>query len=95
MLFSTCDDAANCGSRQADALKLSDEEMNELCGPSPQLIIATTNTAIDGASHCHAGMRPTTGSATSSMTATPDSKILALRAADGRRGVQERKRVSS
>ena len=94
MLFSTCD-AANCGSRQADGLKLSDEEMKDLCEPSPQLIIATTNTAIEGASHCHAGMRPTIGSATSSMTAAPDSKILALRPADGRRGVQERKRVSS
>src|SRR4029453_8717191 len=35
MLFSTCE-AANCGSRQADVLKLSDEEMKELCGPSPQ-----------------------------------------------------------
>ena len=94
MLFSTCE-AANCGSRQADALKLSDEEMKELCGPSPQLIIATTNTAIDGASHCHAGRRRTIGSVTSSMTAAPDSKILALRPADGRRGVHERKRVSS
>jgi hypothetical protein len=94
MLFSTWE-AANCGSRQAE-LKLSDEEMKELCSPSPQLIIATTNTAIEGASHCHAGMRRTMiGSATSSMTAAPDSKILALRAADGRRGVQERKRVSS
>ena len=94
MLFSTCE-AANCGSRQADVLKVSDDEMKELCGPSPQLIMATTNTAIEGASHCHAGKRRATGSATSSMTPAPDSKILALRAADGCRGVQERKRVSS
>ena len=94
MLFSTCD-AANCGSRQAEVHKLLGEEIKELCAPSVQLIIATTNTAIEGASHCHAGIRRTIGSATSSMTAAPDSKILALRAADGRRGVQERKRVSS
>ena len=55
MLFSTCE-AANCGSRQAETLKLSDDEMKELCAPSVQLIMATTNTAMEGASHCQAGM---------------------------------------
>jgi hypothetical protein len=69
--------------------------MKELCAPSVQLIMATMNTAMEGASHCHAGMRRTGGSAVSSITAATESKILALRPADGRRGVQERKRVSS
>jgi hypothetical protein len=58
-------------------------EINELRAPSVQLIIATTNTAMAGASHCHAGIcaAPASTSAFSGEVARP--KTLALRAADG------------
>ena len=72
--------------------------MNELT-PSLQLIIAATNTAIAGASHCHAGTRAGAESSTPAMDsaelASPTPNIRALRAADGGRGVQERNCFSS
>src|SRR5258705_8280097 len=69
--------------------------MKELT-PSLQLIIAATNTAIAGASHCHAGTRASADSVSTSSAATaPASKIRPLRAADGGRCVQERNCFSS
>ena len=56
-------------------------EINDVRAPSVQLIIATTKTAMAGASHCQAGMGALDEARSSDGAAK--LKIFALRAGDG------------